>query len=151
MDRNRAESAGLWLLLACIAAAALWFEGAFPIGASFPVQMFVPAMISPLLAMKQQLDRMAEVALERLQPVVDAYADEHAYLRYQLTTMPAVPLIVASVAVVILICLIGLVTGQRDSSLDAPARSPFAANMLMAEHFVGWWVYGAFLYHAIRQ
>jgi hypothetical protein len=142
---------GAWLVLVVVLVAALWIEGVFPIGTVFPAQLFIPAMIALFLGMIQFLDSRAEASLTTLRPALTANEEEYRQLRYQLTTLPAVSTLLASIAVVCIIFFLGRVTGDTESSIEALAASTIAANLLTAAYWVGWWVLGAFMYHSIHQ
>jgi hypothetical protein len=142
---------GLWLVLVAIQVAVLWIEGIYPIGTIFPAQLFIPAMIALFLGMIHFLDRRADAALTTLRPALKATEEEQAQLRYELTTMPAWPTVLSSLAAIAVIVLIGLFTGEGESSIEALAGSPMAAKLLFAEYWIGWWVFGAFVYHTIHQ
>ncbi len=142
---------GLWLVLVLILIGALWLEGAFPIGTVFPAQLFIPAMIALFLAMILFLDERAKSALVTLQPALTATEEKYAQLHYQLTTLPAWPTILTSLVTVGVIALLGLVSGEQESSIEALAASPIAASLLSAVYWIGWWVLGAFFYHTIHQ
>jgi hypothetical protein len=142
---------GLWLVLVIIQIAALWIEGVHPVGKVFPAQLFMPAMIALFLAMIHFLDNRAEAALTTLRPALKATEEEYDQLRYQLTTLPAWPTILASLATMAAIYLIGFLTGETDSALEALAGSPIAATLVWIVYWIGWWVFGAFAYHSIHQ
>jgi hypothetical protein len=139
------------LVLVIVLVAALWTEEVYPIGTVFPVQLFMPAMIILMLAMIHVLDNGAGAALKTLRPVLTATEEEVDLLRYRLTTLPAVPTLLASLAMVAVIFLLGVITGDRESSLEALATSPLAANLLLVVYYVGWWSFGAFAYHTLHQ
>jgi hypothetical protein len=94
---------------------------------------------------------MAEAALESLRPVLEVTEEEHNLLRHRLTVLPAAPTLLASLAVVAFVLLLGAVTGQGESSIDALASSPMTQRILILVYYVGWWAFGAFVYHTIRQ
>ena len=142
---------GLWLILVIILVATLWIEGVHPVGKIFPAQLFMPAMIALFLAMIHFLDSRAEAALTTLQPALKATEEEYDQLRYQLTTLPAWPTILASLATIAAIYLIGFLTGETESALEALAGSPIAATLVRIVYWIGWWVFGAFVYHSIHQ
>jgi hypothetical protein len=141
----------VWLALVVVQVVVLWIEGVFPTGTIFPAQLFIPAMIALFLGMIQFLDSRAEAALTTLQPVLTANEEEHNRLRYQLTTLPAIPTLLASAAAIVVVFLLGRITGETESSMEAVAASPIAASLLTAVYWVGWWVLGAFIYHTIHQ
>jgi hypothetical protein len=142
---------GLWLVLVSALLASLWIEGVYPVGTIFPAQIFIPAMISLFLAAIPFLDDRAGAALATLHPALEATEDEYALLRHRLTTLPSWPTLLASLVTVAFILLLGLISGQRDASIEALADSPTAANLLFATYWIGWWVMGAFVYHTIHQ
>ncbi|NIV40628.1 MAG: hypothetical protein GWN58_67905, partial [Anaerolineae bacterium] len=65
--------------------------------------------------------------------------------------MPAWPTVLSSLAAIAVVVLIGLLTGEGESSIEALAASPIAANLLSALYWIGWWVFGAFVYHTVHQ
>jgi hypothetical protein len=142
---------GLWLVLVIVQVATMWLEGTFPIGTVFPAQLFIPAMIALFLGMVQFLDSRAAAALTTLQPALTATVEDCSQLRYQLTTMPAWPSILAGLVAVGVIALLGVLSGVTESSIEALAASPIASNLLLLVYYVGWWVLGAFMYHTIHQ
>lgn len=147
---------GVWLVLVFGQISVLWLEGVYPIGTFGPAsssraQLFIPAMISLFLAMIHFLDRRAVSALETLRPALTANEEEYNQLRYQLTTLPAVPTLLASIAAICIIFLLGQITGDREGSIEALAASPIAATLLSTVYWIGWWVLGAFVYHTIHQ
>jgi hypothetical protein len=142
---------GLWLVLVAIQVAVLWIEGVYPVGAIFPAQLFIPAMIALFLGMIHSLDSRAKAALTTLRPALTASTAEYDQLRYQLTTLPAVPTLLASIAVICIVFLLGQSTGETESSIEALAASPLAHSLVSALFWIGWWTLGAFLYHTIHQ
>jgi len=142
---------GLWMALVVILVAVLWSEGIFSAGTLFPAQFFIPAMIVLLLGMVHFLDRRASAALETLQPALALDEDGYDRVHYRLTTMPALPTVLASVVTIGIVFLLGLVSGETESSLEAISSSPVAAAFLQAVYWIGWWSFGAFAYHTIHQ
>ncbi len=142
---------GLWLVPVSLQLVVLWIEGVFPFPTVFPAQLFIPAMIVLFLSMIHFLDSRAEAALTTLRPALTATEEEYSQLCYLLTTMPTWPAILTSLATVGVIVLLGVNSGQRESSIEAIALSPIAANLLFAVYWIGWWVFGAFVYHTIHQ
>ena len=141
---------GLGLLEFMVLVIVLWIEGAFPIGALLPVLLFLPAMSTLLLALPHFLDNRAGAALTTLQPALKASEEEYIRLCYQLTTLPARPTLVASLAVPTYIFLLEAI-GGRGSSIEALATWPISANLFYVLYLIGWWNFGAFLYHTIHQ
>ncbi len=142
---------GLWLALVVIQVAVLWIEGVFAVGTLFPAQFFIPAMLVLMLGMVHQLDRRVNAALETLRPVLTFDENGYDLARYRLTTLPALPTLLASVITIGIVLLLGLVSGDSESSIKAVAPSPIAHSFLLAVYWIGWWIVGAFIYHTIRQ
>ncbi len=142
---------GVWLVLVVALVAALWMEGVFAFPTVFPVQFFIPAMICLFLAMIHHLDKRSELALESLRPALTTSEEEYSQLCYQLTTLPVWPTILASVIAIGIILLLGTITGDVESSIEALASSPVTANLVTAAYWIGWWVFGTFAYHTIHQ
>jgi hypothetical protein len=117
----------------------------------FPAQLFIPAMIALFLAMIRFLDSRAHAALATLRPALKTTEDEYDRLGYRLTTLPAVPTLLASLVAVAGIFLLGIITGDREASIEAVSASPIAASLLVAVYWIGWWCFGAFIYHTIHQ
>lgn len=142
---------GLWLALVVIQVAVVWIERIFAVGTLFPAQFFIPAMLVLMLGMVHYLDRRASAALETLRPVLTL--DERGYDlgRYRLITLPAVPTLLASVVTIGTVLLLGLISGEIESSIEAVASSPVAHGFLLAVYWIGWWIVGAFIYHTIHQ
>jgi len=142
---------GLGLILVVVQVAVLWIEGVFAVGTLFPVQLFIPAMITLLLGMIHYLDRRASAALETLRPTITLDAEGYAQARYRLATLPALPTLLASIVTIGIIALLGLITGESEGSIEALSSSPVASGAVFASYYIGWWVFGAFAYHTIHQ
>jgi hypothetical protein len=141
----------LWLIMVPVLVGTLWIEGVFPVGTVFSAQLFIPAMIALLLGMTHLLDTKAAEALAHARPSLSVPAGEYEALRTRLTTLPAVPTLLTSAATLAAIFLLGLVTGDRESSIEVVASSPLAQGLLVAVYYAGWWVFGTFLYHTVHQ
>ena len=87
-------SMGLVLFLVQIAA--LWGEGVHPAGTIIPSHTFIAGIIPLLLWLCLHLDTRAEEALNTLRPAMKASEEEYARLRYEVTTLPARPTLLAS-------------------------------------------------------
>lgn len=141
---------GLALVLMLVLALVPWIEGALSLGTLLPAQLFMPAMIILLLAMPHYLDNRSESALAAMRPILKANEEEYSRLRYEITTLPAWPTLLASLATVILILLLGAI-GGRESSLEAFAPWPVSGNLVYLVYLIGFWNFGAFAYHTIHQ
>jgi hypothetical protein len=146
-----AHYVGLWLSLSVILVLALWIEGVYPVGTVFPVQIFIPGMISLFLGMIHYLDRRADLALTRLQPALTAREAECEQLRYRLTTLPAWPSLLIGLALMAFFLLLGLATGEVEDSISALSDSRVTAALLAVSYYIGWWCFGTFLYHTFHQ
>ncbi len=138
------------LVLSLLLVIVPWVEGAFPVGTVFPVQLFMPVMITLLLAMLHYLDNRASSALMTLRPALKASKEEASRLHYELTTLPARPTLLASLATVILILLLGVI-GGRESSIEVFVPWPVSGNLVYFVYLIGFWNFGAFAYHTIHQ
>jgi hypothetical protein len=108
-------------------------------------------MISLFVALMHFLDGRSIAALKTLRPSLTATEAECRQLLFRLSNMPAWPAVLASVFTVALIYLLGLITGVQESSIAALAASPATANLLLVVYYIGWWIFGAFIYHTIHQ
>lgn len=142
---------GLWIALCLVLVLSLWFEGVYPVGTVFPVQFFIPAMIALFLAMVHFLDNRADAAFATLRPALKASDEERNQLRYQLTTLPALPTLLVSLAVFAFFLLLWQIPGGREDSIEALASSPIAAGLVAAAYFAGWWCFGTIMYHTVHQ
>ena len=142
---------GLWLALVVIQVAVLWIEGVFAVGTLFPAQFFIPAMLVLMLGMVHHLDRRANAALETLRPVLTLDEKGYDLARYRLITLPALPTLLASVITIGLVLLLGLISGEGESSIEVVSSSPIAEGFLLAVYWFGWWSFGAFAYHTMHQ
>jgi hypothetical protein len=141
---------GLWLFLIVILTTAVWLEGAVLIGPILPIALFMPSMVTLLLAMLHTLGNRAGKALETLRPVLNASEEEHSRLRYRLTTRPARPMLAASLALVGLIAVVEASTWPP-TFLVVVVPPPVSAGLFYAVYLIGWWNFGALLYHAVHQ
>jgi hypothetical protein len=142
---------GLWLVLAAVLIAVLWIEGVFGAGTLFPAQLFMPAMIVLFLGMTHYLDRRAGAALKTLRPALTLDEEGYQQAHNRLTTLPALPALLASVVMVGAIVLWGAITGEAESSIEAVASSPIAHGFLLTTYWMGWIFFGVFVYHTIHQ
>jgi hypothetical protein len=148
---------GVWLYYLCVAAflflaqtAILWAEGALPVGAVLPTHAFVAVVIPFVLALLYYLDRRADRVLVALKPLLTASEAETLRLRYELTTLPAWPTLVASLAGAAFVIATGQLLGMPQSYQEL-ADKPVSSALMYAMYVAVWWVFGAFLYHTVRQ
>lgn len=140
---------GLGLVLLLVQAIVLWVEGAFPVGRVDPVHAFLAAAVSFLLALIHFLDDRAGTVLARMRPALKTTEEEYANLSYQLTTLPAVPALLAGLAA--LGCAFLLEIPGEPYHLEALDPFPVSAILLRFVFLICWWVFGTLLYHTVHQ
>ncbi len=94
--------AGLGLGLLLVQVLVLWIEGSFATGTFFAAQVFTARTIAYFLALFQYLDCWAAAALSTLRPALNATEEEYGRLRYEITTLPARPMLLASVVTLLI-------------------------------------------------
>jgi hypothetical protein len=142
---------GAWLGLLALELGVKWADGTYPEGGVFPFHVVLTLNVVYVVALMHYLDNMAERALERFRPALEVSEAEYARLRYELTTLPARPTLIASAvgAAWIVIFLVFFSDG-----LPAEAKvftSPAATVLDGALLFAIWWGNGALIYHTIHQ
>jgi hypothetical protein len=141
---------GIGLALFLLQNVALWGEGVYPLGTIIPSHAFITGIIPFLLWLCVHLDNRAEEALKTLRPAMRASEDEYANLRFQVTTLPARPTLLASLAGVMFILLVNLLLGTS-RGFDDLAGFPVSRNFIYWMYVSSWWFIAAFLYHTIHQ
>ena len=140
---------GFWLVLFLIPSIVYLVEGVLPSGSFLPVQGFIPGVIAFFLAMFHYLDERVDASLTAMRPALKVSEGQYQELRYQLTNLPAGLTLIASLITLAIIFLTELMTEPyRIEVLDL---SPVSTNLFRIIYFLGWWVLGAFLYHAVHQ
>ena len=146
----------LWYLLLAAGLAGLftvlkWVDGTFPVGeVTFDHLVFVGTPLYTL-AVLHGLDHVAGQALDDFRPVLAADAATAARLRYQLTTLPATP-----VLLVTLISAVGLFVawGQLEAEqLLTVQPGPFLliTGLEAIISLCTWAFAGLFIYHTLHQ
>jgi len=143
--------AGLGLALLLVQALVLWVEGPFPVGTFFPVQLFMAGLVGYFLALFEYLDNRAAAALTTLRPALKAAEEEYGRLRYQLTMLPARPTLLASVVTLFIATVLDNLPGAPSSFEALAADSPTSAALAYFIYLITWCMFGAFIYHTIRQ
>ncbi len=141
---------GIGIFLLCIQTAILWIEGAAPTGTTFPVHIFLAGAIPLLLAWIPYLDDRASAALGAMRPALTVNEEEYPKLRYQLTTLPALPTILANLIALAVVFLAEAIGGGA-YRLETPDSFPLSANLFRILYLSCWWFFGAFVYHTIHQ
>ncbi len=140
---------GIGLLLLLVLSVVLWVEGAYPLGMFLPVHIFLAGVFAFFMTLFYYLDEWAGKALVSLRAVLMVDDHEYSKLLYQLTTLPALPTLLASLFVLVL--AFGTEALGGPYRLEALDEFPFSANLLRIIYFGCWWLLGAFLYHTIHQ
>ena len=102
------------------------------------------------LALMRYVDDRAAQALTTLRPALTVGDGEYGRLEYELTTLPARPTLLASLAGVVFVILVGEIFGKPES-IDALASSPIAQTVVYLVYVGVWGIFGPFAYHTIRQ
>jgi hypothetical protein len=142
---------GLMIGATLLYGAVKWNDGAYPVG-TFPPPILL-ALITPIysLALMHYLDNWAGAALDRFHPVMRIEEAEYEQLRYQFTTLPARPTLVAT--------LIGAAYGPVNVFTFSAAEvqqykvfnSPLASVLDVALFVLGFAFGPILIYHTIRQ
>jgi hypothetical protein len=140
---------GLGLVLLFVQAIVLWVEGAFPVGRVDPAHAFLAAAIPLLLGLIHFLDDRAGTVLAGMRPALKTTEKEHADLSYRLTTLPAVPTLLAGLAA--LGCAFMLEIPGGPYRLEALDSFPVSATLLRFVFLICWWAFGTLLYHTVHQ
>ena len=140
---------GLWLALLLVQTIVSWVEGSFPVGTLNPVQVFMSGVIAFFLALFYYLDERAGAALAILRPALTASESKYQDLHFRLTTLPSRPAILASLVMLATALLAELI--NEPYFPEALASFPTSANLFRIIYLIAWCLFGAFMYHTIRQ
>ncbi|NIV40362.1 MAG: hypothetical protein GWN58_66465, partial [Anaerolineae bacterium] len=141
---------GIWLVLVLLQIAALWGEGAYPAGTFLPNHTAIAGLIPFLLALSLFLDNRAGAALDTLRPATGTGDEEYRRLRYQLTTLPALPTFLVSLIGVASIVMLNI-TLDSFGDFGGLGAFPISRTLLYLMYVGAWWVVAAFLYHTVHQ
>lgn len=130
-----------------------WWDGVYPFGAFLPFHVVVTAYTVWYFALVSYLDRIALRAIERFRPAFRGDATTYETFKYQLTTMPALPTLLVSVAGALwgIMILAGASQGLFLSDAAMILRSP---NSLWFEYCIAITVnigLFVFVYHTVHQ
>jgi hypothetical protein len=140
---------GLWLVLFLIPSIVYWSEGVFSVGTFLPVQGFIPGVIAFFLTMFHYLDERADASLTAMRPALKVSEEQYQELQFQLTNLPAGMTLIASLITLTIIFITELMTVPY--RIEALELSSMSMNLFRLIYFLGWWVFGAFVYHAVHQ
>jgi len=141
---------GLWFLLSIIPSSVYWIEGAIDPGTFlYPIEVFMAAVISFLLLLVRFLDRRAGDAFEALGPALKATDEERLELKYRITHLPAGGALLASLLTIGVI----LLTEAYGTPYIPDWLIPYPVSLMVFRviYFLGWWIFGVFLYHTVYQ
>ena len=141
---------GIWLVLVLLQIAALWGEGAYPVGTFLTNHTVIAGLIPFLLALSLFLDNKAGAALATLRPAMKVSEEEYRRLRYQLTTLPAHPTLLVSLLGVASIVLLNVAL-ESFSDFGGLGAFPISRTLIYLTYISAWWVVAAFLYHTVHQ
>jgi hypothetical protein len=148
---------GVGLALTAIRAVAAWSDGSYAVGTFFPIHVLSGMSVVYWFFVLHYLDDRAGTALSDFRPVLAVGPEEtrdagYERLRYQLTTMPARPVLIWS--------LVGLVFGVVNQPLLFTENqilslkmytSPAATVVDIGSAGLAWMMNAVFAYHTIRQ
>ena len=131
-------------------------EGLFKLG---PIYIYpfhaVPELVTfYALALMHYLDDVAQRALDTYRPAMRTDEAHFKSLRYMLTNLPARPTLLASVGGVVfaVAVLVLIYSAAPDFTRQLLLFTSPAATVIESSVFVLlWWVWGALIYHTIRQ
>jgi hypothetical protein len=141
---------GLGLVLFLLPTAILWGEGALPINSSVHyAHGFMAGAIAFFLVLFHYLDERAGAALAALRPALKIAEQEYGELQYQLTTLPARSTLLASLVALAFNALAETLT--KHYHLPELNSFPISGHVLRFLWWLLWWLFGAFIYHAVHQ
>jgi hypothetical protein len=140
---------GLGLIL--IQVLFLWLDGGLPVAeVLLPVIIFNAFLMPFLLALMHLLDDQAVTALDSMRPVLEMTEQEFDEFKYKLSTMPfRAPLVVGlSLLVFLILTELLWIAPVRFTALE---QLPIFAVVFHIVDKSPAFVFGAFMYHTIRQ
>jgi hypothetical protein len=142
--------AGLGVILLFIQTSAPWFEGIIPVGTFLPIHIFLAAAIAFIAGIIPYFDDRARAALKMIKPALTIHDAEYQKLTYQLTHLPALKTILASILTLIFVFVTEWIGGGAYYIEDL-VNYPLSAGISRGIYLVCWWFFGAFIYHTIHQ
>jgi hypothetical protein len=142
---------GAWLVLLALELGIKWADGTYAQGTVFPFHVVLTLNAVYVVALIHYLDDMAARALRQFRPALDVSDAEFAQLRYELTTLPARPTLLATAIgaawiAIFLVVFAGNLLGEA-KVFTSPAATLLDGALL----FVIWGSNGALVYHTIHQ
>jgi len=140
----------LGLVLAFVVTVVQWRDGSYPIGTFDAFHVWFAIQIPYLLALMRYLDGVAEVALMKFRPALNVSEAEYAELSYRLTTAPARPTLLCSLAGVT-VAVLTLPMVLHLLPLFGWSTLPPALVTAYGLYFLLMGVAGALVYHTMQQ
>ncbi len=140
----------LGMVLTSILTAINWSDGTYPIGTFNAFHIMIALQTPFFLALTRYLDGAAEAALRNFRPALEVSEEEYAELRYRLTTAPARPALLGTLA--------GLAVGVLlNFSMPNPftvfgySTASLSFITLVGLNAISLGVIGAVIYHTFHQ
>lgn len=127
----------------------IWIEGGSPVQSTLILHGYHTGAIAFFLVLFHYLDKQADSALTALRPALTVDEEEYRDIQYRITTLPAVPPVVASLAALGIVYLSEAVMGA--SPPEGLEIIPLSAGFHRFVYLLAWWFFGAFVYHTIHQ
>lgn len=86
-----------------------------------------------------------------MRPALKATEEEYGRLRYEITTLPAPPTLLASVVTLLIATVPESLWGTLSSYEALVAASPISGALVYCIYLITWCMFGALIYHTIRQ
>ena len=140
----------LGLVLASVATAFDWVDGAYPIGTFNAFHIWLTVQPSFTLALTRHLDGVAKKALRNIRPALEISEKEYAGLQYRLTTAPARPTLQGSLVGVAISVLVGFAVPNAYLVFGYTTLGPPYILLIVLNTFA-LMVLGALVSHTIHQ
>lgn len=140
---------GIGIVLFMILSVVMWIEGVYPVGTFHLTHAYLAGVMSFYLALFYYLDEWADSALVTMRSALTMSEEVYNSLRYRLTTLPAKPALIVSIAVPTYIFLSEAIL--EPYRLEVFDTYPISANLLYIIYLLCWSVFGIYVYHAIHQ
>ena len=140
----------LGLIILMVQTVFYWYEDPSQVINFLPAHLFLSGAISFILAIIPAFDRKILSALKKYLPISTLTEEEQQDLEYQLTNLPAIKTILASVLLLGVFLLLEQV-GQGPYRIEALEGFLISTVVLRVVYIICWWCFGALLFHTIRQ
>jgi hypothetical protein len=139
--------------LEAIQAFILWQDGIFSAFGVHFFQLFFPISYILALFLMHGLDRQAGTSLERFRPALHPGPLSYSRLRYELTTLPARPTILAGLAGLAFgfLTTATMPVGLQDYPMFGMNTSTSAFTLMLISFPPTLWLWFTFVYHTIHQ